>query len=419
MKKKNPVRLEDTFMNLKIISTGGLLALLFLGSVVVGLLLWSFYAWIPIKVWGNGVVVSKNGLQQVTSKIDGNVFNIHVKQGQRVKEGELLVTILNLQEELKRGAAKIKLENIQQEYQRLENQINLEGSAIKLALQREIESNNFAQQQKHEEIDSLQIELDNRKKLYDKGLISLPKVEAIESSLTQNEIDIETIKEKLASLNVELNKGYRVEELLEKTRQLNEQKKELAILEAELENEKIVSPQEGVIIALLKDVGQLVKLGEPLLTIEVQSQEGAESFVVYSYFPIETGKNIERGTPLEIQFDHLNEREYGSMLGVVGKISPYAVSPERVLDIVYNKELVSRLFQANAVVMEVVGDPLKNPDNPKEYLWNRGIAPRMPITTGSTCRVAAIVEEKLPIYFIFPFESYRRRPKIEIGEELK
>lgn len=403
---------ETIFTKLGLLSISYGILLIFITLLIFGIIAWAIWGCLPIKVEGSGIVSNKQGLTEVVARIEGTVAALKVHSGQVVKKGDLLVELINPAISLKFESIKIKLQNLQNEYDRLKKQINIEKTAIQEALKREIAANDFVIQQVEQQAKSLAYEWDLRKKLYEKGLISYPKVQMIEVAFVQQEIDLETLKEKKASLIGELEKGYRVEELAKKKWEIEDSNKELAILNAQIDLERVYSPANGVVISHVKDVGELVQQGDSLIILE-QTEDQVKDLVIYGYFSIEQGKDIVEGTPVEIEFAQFLENEYGRLLGVVQKISNYAVSTEHLMNNFYNQEIIDRLMKPNSAALEVIVSPLKNPNHPEEYLWTAGSAPHIPITTGSFCLLFAVVQEVRPIYFIFPLDTLKWQPLVD------
>lgn len=406
------IRNGDLLKDLKILSLGSLFLLGCLLVAITFLLFWATHSWIVIEARGNGVVLNPAGLYQVSTRSEGTIRFFTVHQGQEVKKGDLLAKIYNPQIELRLESARVKLNNLQQEFQKLKDQIATEEKALKSALKREIQASEYVKNQIEQEINSLTNDWTVKKQFFEKGLISYVTVQQAEFVLVQKEIEEESIKEKLANLHAEIDKGYRVQEVMSKESSIEEQKKDVAILESQISSMEIYSPYDGTIIAFLKDTGGTVHLGEPLLVIE-PIQTSSTPFVVYGYFPIDTGQAIQVGTPVEMEFTFINENEYGKMKGVVHSVSKYAVSSERLAETLYNQEMIKKLLEGAAAVLEVIIDPLKDSNNPGEYLWTTGSHPSIPITTGLQCVLYADVEEKKPLYFIFPFSSLKRAPLIK------
>lgn len=414
--KNKPIDPQSISTRLKVLPLSSLILLITLFSIIFGGLIWGFTAWIPIKVQGKGITFSKEGVLELSSKTDGEVTAVKVMLGQEVKKGDLLIEIQNAHDHLLLQSTKIKLQNLENEYKRLKNQITIEDKARTNALQREIEANEFAKLQTEERIKSLTYEHELRKQLFTKGLISYAQVRQTEVQLVQEEIDIETVKSKIASLYVDISQGYRVEELSNLEWEIDNHKKELAVIEEQIKLEQLYAPDEGRILALSTDIGQVVKLGDRLMLIETQSEK-ASSFIIRGYFSVENYGDIVKGTPVRISFPHLRSNEYGSMLGVVESVSEYAISSESLYKTIYNKELIQTLLGKSSAVLEIIIHPLMNPEKPTEYLWTAPFAPPVHITTGTLCNLEAAVEERKPLYFIFPLQSLKRKPLITVDKK--
>lgn len=402
--------IEKPFAHIIILSRGWRYTLIFLSLLIALILIWSRWGWLVIAAKGQGVLLSEKGLYEVESRQSGSIKTLFPQKGQKVTQGELLGEIYNPQNELKCEAARLKLISLQHEYQRLKTQIEIEDQALKSALKREIQAYEFSQNQTRREIQALQKDLDAKEQFFQRGLISYNPVRQAKLAIIQKEIDEESIKEKLASLKAEWSKAYRLEELELKEREIEEQKREQAILKAQVAESKIYSPINGILIAFIKNVGDMVQPGEPILVLEEVDPAHPRSFIIYGYFPIETGKKIREGTPVEIEFAHLRVNQYGRMRGVVRQISRYALSTERLEQTVYNSTLIKTLLEDSSALLETIIMPLKDPHHPDEYLWTNHAPPHVALSTGATSILYANVEAIRPLYFALPMPDFKAPP---------
>lgn len=405
-------KVQQFFKQLKILSSTSRFVLAVLILLIGAGLFWVFKGSVIVEAKGIGVTISEKGLYLVAAKEPGHVRKFFVKEGEKVHPGDLLVEVYNPEREALLQSAQIKLDNHLQEYERLQRQIKIEEEALKTSLTREIEANEFILKQIRQEIESLQADLKAKESFSAKGLISYNLVRQAKTAILQKEIDEESVQEKLADLKAEIAKGYRTEEVRNKEREIEEQKKEKAILDVQMKNSKLYSTVEGTVIAFKKDLGELVAQGQPLLVLEPEDPSG--SFVIYGYFAIEDGKEIVKGTPVEIEFPQLRENEYGRMLGVVRNVSEYAVSIERLENTLYNPELIKAILGKSSAVLEVIVSPLVSSGSNRDYLWTtEGKHPNIVLSTGMMTAIYAAIEDVTPLYFAFPSSGLKEHPILE------
>ena len=61
--------------------------------VIIPLLVWSSFAELEQKSTTRGIVIAADKTQKIQASIDGVVDNILVKEGQKVKKGDILVVL--------------------------------------------------------------------------------------------------------------------------------------------------------------------------------------------------------------------------------------------------------------------------------------------------------------------------------------
>ena len=97
---------------LRVTTPRGWLALLALGLIVSGALVWGFYGVIPTKVGGNGIMIRTGGILEVVATSAGRIKNLYFTPGDDVERGRV-VARLDQPEILDRiEKAKDELENL-------------------------------------------------------------------------------------------------------------------------------------------------------------------------------------------------------------------------------------------------------------------------------------------------------------------
>lgn len=204
-----------------------------------------------------------------------------------------------------------------------------------------------------------------------------------------------------------IEKGSKIAEIFDFRQELKAKKDK----ETRSSYYSVYSPYSGHVLEVLTSIGDRVVVGSPLVWIEYFSEEKALHFF-YGYFPIEQGKRIIVGMKVDIELSSVNSQEYGHLMGTVKAVSDYAVSKESIIKMVHSKELTDYLAWGTQAVVEVLIDvkrtPGALPGTPEEYEWSSGKIPGVVITSGTVCKINAIVERVRPIYYILPLSSFKR-----------
>ena len=176
--------------------------------------------------------------------------------------------------------------------------------------------------------------------------------------------------------------------------------------------ETLVSPTDGQILEVWVNEGEPLTEGAPVIWIENAvspvSPEQKETFLIYGYFPIESGKRLRLNTRIEITVPSVNVNKYGTLEGRVKSVSLFAVSKENILQEIPNKNLIDYLTQQAPSVVKVVIEPLsRDPKKPFKWEWTSGLTPEEPLSTGTLVRLEAIVERVRPIYYLLPVADFK------------
>lgn len=78
---------------ISVTSNAGWLQLGAIGAIVLGLIVWSTVTDIPIKVKTKGMVLSSEGVAEVTMAARGRLTELNVKSGDMVKKGDLVALV--------------------------------------------------------------------------------------------------------------------------------------------------------------------------------------------------------------------------------------------------------------------------------------------------------------------------------------
>lgn len=378
--------------------------------ILVSASLWVLFGKIPITVTGRGIVISDAGLFSVESKAEGSVFEVMVKPGTYVKKGDLLIQIFNPDLEIKNEKAKARLAMSREQFEDLKKDVYKEEYNYKKSLKIKKDALIFNIDQLQQEIDFANKEILGRKKLVDDGLISpLRYYEALQKN-TEKSIEKQYKIGELATVNSEIKKEYRAQEIKQKERQLEDDIEDQKLLEVYLSQEKIYSPRDGLVLEILANTGEQVKVGTPLIWMEQSSNapDSSPKYSIFGYFQVELGKRILPGTPVEMTVPSVNSNKYGTITGIVKDVSLYAVSQENIYNKIHNKTIIEFLTNKATAVVQVIIEPDRDPENPALFHWTSGEQPPVKITSGTVGSLEAIVEYVRPIFYLIPLPDFKR-----------
>ncbi|MBU1233735.1 MAG: biotin/lipoyl-binding protein, partial [Proteobacteria bacterium] len=79
---------------MRITSSRGWIALLAIGFLLLILVLWAIFGEIPIKIYGKGILINRGGVQRVNTAGNGQVVEVHIREGFRVNKDDLLFKLV-------------------------------------------------------------------------------------------------------------------------------------------------------------------------------------------------------------------------------------------------------------------------------------------------------------------------------------
>lgn len=373
----------------------GILALFF------GVVIWSIFGSIPVKLEGQGLVISSGGLFSIQSRGTGLVHAIYAPPGTMVEKGTLLAEMTDPEKEIQLVSAEANLKDLQDNLVTLRAEVARENAAIKEATDREIAAKKFAVEQMQNDIKINLSSIATKEKLVEQGLISQVELDRANEILISKRIELETILSSIATLNSKLVQGYRTEELKNKEMQVAQALVTRNVLKSSIENLKIYSYYRGKVLDWLVNIGDMIGPGTPLVWMEHIEPGREDTQSVLGFLPIEKGKKVKVGDPVEIELTTVNTSQYGYLKGIVKQVSNYADSQKNVAKLIQNDGLAAYLTGNMPVVMQVTIE-LNKANTPSGYEWTSGEGPDIKISTGTVSKIRTILERIRPIYYVFP-----------------
>lgn len=259
-----------------------------------GFMIWATFAPLDKGVSAQGTVITDGQRKVVQPAVSGVIDEILVKDGDLVKEGQLLVRMNDLQAAAQANATRESMAG-------LEGQIN--GLEISIANQKS-------------QLKFIQEQLVGMRQLTKEGyvarnrLLDLERTNAqIAGSLAENQGNLERYKRQYAELE-----------------------KKLPAYDFDLENTTIESPVDGSVINLaVFTKGQVVQAGTKLMEISPESKE----LVVEARVPVILIDKVHLGLPVEMIFSAFNQRTTPRIPGSVTVVSADRTTDERTGEVFY------------------------------------------------------------------------------------
>jgi len=230
---------------------------------------------------------------QVVPEISGKVASVNVSKGQRVKKGQLLVSLERDELEAQYNQAQAAHKKAVAAYSTTESQIIQAENNFKNA------SANFENAEK---------EYSRMKVLYDQGVISPQQFDAIKVQYQVAESNLKAAKKQLEIVK---KTSYEIAKA-----DIEQAEANLNLTRQRLENCDIISPIDGIVAEVNVDPGEMAGVGAPVVTVVEMDSVLAAAKVTEKYL-----KSIEEGQTVEVLIEAVLDRP---LKGKVVHISPVA-----------------------------------------------------------------------------------------------
>ncbi|MGE5244847.1 MAG: NHLP bacteriocin system secretion protein [Betaproteobacteria bacterium] len=392
-KLASPERLD---VLMEVTSPKGWLALITMGAVLAGVLVWSIFGSIPERIDGQGILIRGGGLRQLRASGDGTLVKFAVQLNDEVKVGQVVgqISQIGSAEEIK--AAQADLDQAQREYEtsKAEDEATIAGIESNIAGQQaDLRRTQLLRQKAAEDVKRLSDSLA-------KGLVTRNRVEQAERDLSSQEASITGLNAQMNSLRAQIRSVQ--QRIRAKLDAVDQAKLKLQRMTAtEKSYAEVTSTVDGRVVELKKRVGDHVANGEVVATIEPPSS-AIEPIV---YINSSSGKRIRPGMEAQISPTTVRREEYGFMRGEVQTVGEYPVTPDAVKSVTANDQLAQELI-ASGTKIEVHVQLKRDANTTSGYAWSSSGGPPFKIDGGTRLTVSVVVDRKAPISYVLPIRMF-------------
>lgn len=392
---------EQLDMLTRVTTSTGWLALVVLGAILAMALVWGFWGSIPIKVRGQGILLSQGGITNVVTLGAGQVTEVVVQANDYVRRGQVVARIAQpvLLNELRNVRNEIK--EAQNRYQRLLDfsQKDLKYQVEAFQAQAKILRTSILTQE--QQVEFIREQLNKQQQLLGKGLIVPSRVETTRRDLTNVMEEIETQKIKVEELRSQefTLKNNTENSIKESEFKINAVERAITLLENRLVNDsRVVSKVSGKVVEVKVALGGVVALGTPVISVESEERK----LEVVLYVPAADGKKVRPGMEIDIVPSSVKKEENGSVLGLVDYASDYPATYQGMVQVLGNEQLAQTLSQ-DAAPYAVKAELIPDGETVSGYKWSSGKGPPVTIQAGTICMGEITVEHKRPINYLIPY----------------
>ncbi|MEO8777819.1 MAG: HlyD family efflux transporter periplasmic adaptor subunit [Rhodanobacter sp.] len=317
------------------------LLVLLAASLAVAILLFLFFGRYTSRETVVGQLVPSNGLLNLTAPRAGTITQLHVRDGQEVKAGDVLLELSGEQDSAAMGSTQaLAATQLDVHHSRLESdlvtqqQLNrkqagaLRGKSALLQSQLVQIDGQLALQQ---QVDSDEQLLERLKPLSVKGYVSTMQIQQQTTAVLSAQAQYKTLVRQQLDTRQQLDASeQQLEQLpLDDATRRNETERQLASLTqsmAQNEQQRAVvlrAPRAGIVSTVLLKAGQMVSAGESLLSILPSGTSLQAQLLV----PSRAIGFIEPGSRVVMRYQAFAYQKFGQQHGRVTDISRSALSP--------------------------------------------------------------------------------------------
>jgi HlyD family secretion protein len=365
-------------------------------------LLWSIFGRLPASVDGQGIIMREGGTFNIVSFGTGVLTDmVDLKVGDPIRLGQVLGHVAQPELELQVQAQRVVVQQLRAEEQDAtgsakalqpvqENSVRLQRSV----LQRSISA-------KEDQLRSLRVILEGQQELLRDGLITRQRYEQTRQQALGTEGDIDNARTMLQKLSIE-----QIETAVSRENRLREVRSRLLQAQNRLDDlmlqhklaSRLTSPYKGTVVETLTMQGDVVKSGQPVLTIEVN--EGVLEAVVYLP-PNSNAKLLKPGMAAQISPATAKKERFGYLVGKVVAVSQYPATEAGMLSLFNNPVLVHELTR-NGPPLAVEVELTKDSATRSGYKWSSRTGAAVELSSGTLASGTFEVESKRPISLLIP-----------------
>jgi HlyD family secretion protein len=378
----------------------GWAALVAIVVLLAAIVAWSIFGAVATRVSGAGIFVSRGGdVYDAMAPAAGRLASV-AAIGSTVRVGEVVATLDDAQIKQDLRHAETVLTEQKEQLRALNARFDRE-----IAARRQVDAqqrDNLAEiiQSAEQRRAFYASELTTDRPVAEKGFLTRRYLQETKQLMDTAVQDAQRARNDLLRLNAEEldQTDRRDQEVWHQQEQVNSARRtveELRIRAAQ--NTRIVSPIAGHVTEIKAAVGTVVAIGHPVISIE-KAGRGLELML---YLSPAQGKDVRPGMEVRIEPATVRKEEAGTLIGRVLTISEFPISPQGMLAVLGNPELV-KAFSAQGPPYAARVALFADAASPSGYRWSTGRGPAIALSAGTTAAAEVTVHTQRPIALALP-----------------
>lgn len=374
---------------------------------------WLLFWPVPTEVEGRGVLIYPGNAGILNARAAGQVLSINTEVGQRVRKGQVLMTLYLPVLERKLDQQKGNLRQLVRQNEELDARDALRIRTAKLALDTALAKLDDDEKRLARLQATYNSKVDNLNWLARREVVAplAQEVVAAEQGLTTTSVQLDDIKIQRRDqitdfqqikLNIE-------SEQLDRRFQIDDLKRAIKVMEARISFDgNVTAVRSGTVLDLQVIQGQTVKLGDRLGTIgrntrppKGDNKTGGDLIAV-SYFSPADARRLPIGLPVEVVPLWNQRGRFGGIVGKVRSVLTLPATQEDISTTIGNSQLAEALVKHGPVMRaEIELDRHSRTDDGYRWTLSQGSGV-FPIREGLTVDTFAYVEWRSPVTYVVP-----------------
>jgi HlyD family secretion protein len=378
---------------------------------------------VPIIVSGSGILVGPSGTlgETVTAQWEGRVTAIGAKPGTLVSPGQEVAVLTNPGLQNERLLAGEELLQARAELKRiLELQQQSAAAFRELDQLREsdVKDSSKLLTERLKVLDALAANSDELKR---KGLLTVDRHLQIQADIANAREQIATRRTTLLNAQVEaIERSGRYEREVQQVQaKIGALERRVAALDDQIAKTSIVrATVAGRVAEVTVSVGDLVRFGSVVLTLQPDGPAGRDDLVAEALIPLVDGKKVKDGMRVLLDVGSVRHDVFGSLEARVVDVTAVPSTPEGLRQVLRNDDLVRRLVAKGPGYLATI-KPEADRATPSGLRWTTSTGPETRLTPGTPIEAEVEVERVPVLSLVWPAVKRLLAGKEAAGETLQ
>ena len=305
-------------------------SIFFLATFLTAFVVWAYNNELEEVTRGQGSIIPSSRLQVIQSLDPGILAELHVKEGDQVEAGDVLVTIDDTRSSAVLRESEAKVVNLEAMLARYRSEAYDKPLKFPDIVSKELrDRETSAYKARRKALDEAVTGLQQSKRILDE---QIRRTAAMVKRGVSSEIELLRMQRESADLALQINERrnqYKTEannELVRTEAELAQAKENLAMHADPVERANIRSPMRGIVNNIkITTVGGVINAGQDIMEIVPID----DTLLVQAYIRPQDVAFVHPGLPAVVKLSAYDYAIYGGLDGVVTLISPDTLSDER------------------------------------------------------------------------------------------